>query len=116
MCVLLLQSQTLTIVLTTHVLMVHRAWMESIAIGVTAQWDSLGRIVKQVGVSQKMFTSISASIIMKMLLLFLCNLLSDINDCVNHSCANGAVCVDGIDSYSCNCTMGFTGAYCETGN
>ena len=75
--------------------------MESIAIGVT--------------VPQKMFTSISASIIMKMLLLFLCNLLSDINDCVNHSCANGAVCVDGMDSYSCNCAMGFTGAYCETG-
>ena len=102
MCVLLLQSQTLTIVLTTHVLMVHRARMESIAIGVT--------------VPQKMFTSISAFSIMKILLLFFCNLLSDINDCVNHSCANGAVCVDGMDSYSCNCTMGFTGAYCETGN
>lgn len=40
---------------------------------------------------------------------------SDINDCVNHTCQNGAPCVDGIDSYSCNCTAGFTGAYCETG-
>ena len=40
---------------------------------------------------------------------------SDINDCVNHTCQNGAPCVDGIASYSCNCTAGFTGAYCETG-
>ena len=79
MYVLLLQSQTLTIVLTTHVLMVHRAWMESIAIGVTAQRDSLGRIVKRVGVPQRI------SSILKIILLFLCNLLSNINDCVNHS-------------------------------
>lgn len=41
--------------------------------------------------------------------------LSDINDCVNHTCENGAACVDGINSYSCNCTAGFTGTYCERG-
>jgi len=40
----------------------------------------------------------------------------DIDDCVNHTCANGASCVDGINNYACNCTTGFTGAYCETGN
>ena len=40
---------------------------------------------------------------------------SDINYCLNHTCQNGAHCLDGIDSYSCNCTAGFTGAYCETG-
>ena len=48
--------------------------------------------------------------------LFLCIFFSDINDCVNHTCENGAACLDGINSYACNCTTGFTGAYCETGN
>ncbi|XP_074620010.1 uncharacterized protein LOC141878862 isoform X3 [Acropora palmata] len=37
-----------------------------------------------------------------------------IDDCVNHTCTNGASCIDGINVYSCNCTAGFTGAYCET--
>lgn len=39
----------------------------------------------------------------------------DIDDCANHRCANDASCVDGINSYLCNCTAGFTGAYCQTG-
>ena len=26
----------------------------------------------------------------------------DIDDCVNHPCANDGLCVDGINSYSCN--------------
>ncbi|XP_068690355.1 uncharacterized protein [Montipora foliosa] len=38
----------------------------------------------------------------------------DINNCANHTCANGASCIDSINSYSCNCTAGFTGTYCET--
>ncbi|XP_068690653.1 neurogenic locus notch homolog protein 1-like, partial [Montipora foliosa] len=38
----------------------------------------------------------------------------DINFCANHTCANGASCVDGINSYFCNCTAGFTGTYCQT--
>ena len=37
--------------------MVHRAWMESIAIGVTAQQVLLDRIVKRVGVPQRIFAS-----------------------------------------------------------
>ena len=45
----------------------------------------------------------------------LCNFFSDIEDCANHRCTNGALCVDGINSYSCNCTAGFSGVYCETG-
>ena len=36
----------------------------------------------------------------------------DINvfNCVNHSCVNaGFSCVDGVNGYSCNCFMGYTG-------
>ena len=41
--------------------------------------------------------------------------LLDIDDCVNHTCANGGSCMDGINNYSCNCLVGFTGSSCETG-
>ena len=39
----------------------------------------------------------------------------DIDHCVNPTCANGGLCVDGIYSYLCNCTAGFTGKRCLTG-
>ncbi len=39
----------------------------------------------------------------------------DIDDCVNHTCSNGGSCQDGVNSYSCNCLVGFTGDYCHTG-
>ena len=38
--------------------------------------------------------------------------LSDIDDCVGHSCVNGT-CVDGIASYTCDCIAGFTGESCS---
>ena len=47
--------------------------------------------------------------------LILCDFFVDIDDCVSHTCTNGASCVDGINTYSCNCAAGFSGAYCETG-
>ena len=37
------------------------------------------------------------------------------DECVNHTCANGASCVDGVNNYSCNCQPGFTGDRCQTG-
>ena len=39
----------------------------------------------------------------------------DIDDCVNHKCSNGGSCIDGVNSFSCNCLTGFTGNYCEIG-
>ena len=40
---------------------------------------------------------------------------TDIDDCVNNSCQNNATCVDHVNGYTCNCSAGFTGTYCETG-
>ena len=42
-------------------------------------------------------------------------LFTDIDDCVNHNCANGGSCMDGVNTYTCNCPPGFTGMYCEKG-
>ena len=39
---------------------------------------------------------------------------SDINDCVNHKCQNGATCIDADSTYRCFCRTGFQGRYCET--
>ena len=39
----------------------------------------------------------------------------DIDDCTNHTCANGGLCVDGVNTYSCNCSAGYTGEHCLTG-
>ena len=39
----------------------------------------------------------------------------DIDDCVNHTCANGGLCVDSVNSYSSNCSAGYTGESCLTG-
>ena len=41
--------------------------------------------------------------------------LPDIDDCVNHTYANGGLCVDGVYSYSRNCSAGYTGERCLTG-
>ena len=40
--------------------------------------------------------------------------LTDINDCVNHTCFNGGSCVDGVNNYTCRCVAGFKGDHCET--
>ena len=39
----------------------------------------------------------------------------DINDCVQSNCANGATCVDGINNYTCSCTPGWEGHFCDKG-
>ena len=40
---------------------------------------------------------------------------ADIDDCESNPCQNGATCVDGIDSYTCECANGYSGDNCETG-
>ena len=42
-------------------------------------------------------------------------LVLDIDDCASAPCQNGGTCVDGINSYTCNCVYGYTGDHCQTG-
>ncbi|XP_030854462.1 uncharacterized protein LOC577714 [Strongylocentrotus purpuratus] len=37
----------------------------------------------------------------------------DIDECASSPCVNGGTCVDGHDSYTCNCAKGYDGADCE---
>lgn len=41
--------------------------------------------------------------------------LSDVDECLSHPCQNGATCINGVNSFSCQCLPGFRGASCETG-
>ena len=38
----------------------------------------------------------------------------NINDCLNATCLNSGLCIDGINSYECDCKWPFIGRYCET--
>lgn len=40
---------------------------------------------------------------------------TDIDECKSTPCKNGATCVDGVDSYKCQCVAGYDGDYCENG-
>ena len=37
----------------------------------------------------------------------------DQNGLYNHVCQNGGRCVDGINTYSCDCPPNYTGKYCQ---
>ena len=37
----------------------------------------------------------------------------NIDDCKDHTCQNGATCIDEIQSYSCQCPFGFAGKLCR---
>uniref|UniRef100_H3BHZ4 Crumbs cell polarity complex component 2 n=1 Tax=Latimeria chalumnae TaxID=7897 RepID=H3BHZ4_LATCH len=37
----------------------------------------------------------------------------NVDDCLEHQCQNGGTCIDGENSYSCNCDAQYTGYYCE---
>ena len=36
-----------------------------------------------------------------------------IDDCVGVSCSGNGKCVNGVNSFTCNCTFGFTGTLCN---
>lgn len=35
------------------------------------------------------------------------------NDCYSYPCLNDGICIDGIDSYTCNCSKGYIGTNCQ---
>ena len=41
---------------------------------------------------------------------------TDTNECEPNPCGNNGTCIDGIRSFKCNCTSGWTGLTCETGD
>ena len=49
------------------------------------------------------------------MVIHLCFNLDLIDDCVDVQCLQGGVCVDGIQSYTCQCQEGWTGEHCDTG-
>ena len=36
-----------------------------------------------------------------------------IDDCESQPCLNGATCIDGISGFTCQCTSGFRGHFCQ---
>ena len=40
---------------------------------------------------------------------------TDIDDCSSLPCLNGGTCVDQVNRYMCECTLSFSGVYCEIG-
>jgi len=41
-------------------------------------------------------------------------IVADINDGEEVSCHNGT-CIDGIDTYWCDCVIGYVGSHCDEG-
>ena len=40
-------------------------------------------------------------------------IVSDIDDCPGHDCQNGGTCVDGVNTFTCNCADGYDGNKCQ---
>ena len=41
------------------------------------------------------------------------NIYLDDNECLSQPCRNGGSCIDGVNSYTCQCALGYTGTNCE---
>ena len=37
----------------------------------------------------------------------------DINECASNPCFQGSKCIDGIDKFTCECKLGYTGRVCD---
>ena len=37
----------------------------------------------------------------------------NIDECESQPCMHGGTCQDGVNSYTCHCHLGLTGAHCE---
>ena len=40
--------------------------------------------------------------------------LLDIDECASNPCQNNGVCIDGVNSFECQCAAGFSGDLCQT--
>ena len=38
---------------------------------------------------------------------------TEIDDCISNLCASGSTCIDGTETYSCDCQEGHTGLLCD---
>ena len=38
----------------------------------------------------------------------------DVDNCEDNQCQHGATCIDGIGDYTCQCSLPFTGQFCES--
>ena len=48
--------------------------------------------------------------------IFLCTCIysiSDVDECSSNPCQNGGLCTDEINRFTCQCTAGYTGDFCE---
>ena len=39
---------------------------------------------------------------------------TNIDDCLDISCGQNGTCIDGLNTYSCQCDRGFSGSQCDT--
>ena len=57
--------------------------------------------------------SISYNTILVTIMTKIQTLYADIDECASSPCQNGGTCVDDVNSYNCNCDVGYSGANCE---